>query len=687
MTGETDALTGFTPQHAAAQRALEARFLPLPSAGAFRQHIETLTKEPHVAGTAANARVGRRIGEAMRQAGLHVECFPYDVLLDEPAEESLCALVTPVRLPLNHQEYILPEDPHSAHAALGPGWVAYAGSGDVTGEVVYANYGRREDYRQLAELGVDLTDKIVLARYGGNFRGYKLKYAEEAGAAGVILFTDPRDAGYEQGLPYPEGAQMPPSGVQRGSTLVLPYNGDPLTPGRPALPLDGPEQVERLDPDILDMPRIPALPLPYGSTVEILQRMAGAAAPHAWQGGLPCTYRLTGGPGLTVRLRVAQQRALRRITNVVGTIPGAELPDEWVLLGCHYDAWGFGTADPNSGTAMLICLCDALGQLLAEGWRPRRTIKVAHWDGEEFAIIGSSEWVEQFAGELQTKLVAYLNADMAATGGTLFAAASPALKRAIIEATQAVQRPDADETLHARWLAETDTEVPPFGALGGGSDHVGFYAHLGVPSAGVNLSNPCPVYHSAYDDLAWYERFADGSYTFGPTLARLDGVLALRLAQADLLPYDVGAYAPDLRAHLSELAQRAQTLNVAAPLDGLTTLADELAVAAEHLVAAQAQALAKGALTAKAALAVNQGLSGLEKALLRPEGLQTSGWTRSLWAGEDPFSGYAAWMLPGLRYEIETQSAAGLAQWVGVYEAALRELAARMEHLTALLTD
>lgn len=680
MTASSLRLSGYAGSHVVAQHDLEARFQPLPSSAAFRQHLETLSSEPHVAGTEANARVGEAIAHAMEKAGLTVQCFPYDVLLSEPDGESQVALVTPIRLPLNNQEYIHAEDPYSSHPELGPGWVAYSGSGDVSGEVVYANYGRKEDFEKLAELGIGIEGKIVVARYGGNFRGFKAKYAQAGGALGLVIYSDPQDGGYVAGAPYPEGRFLSESAIQRGSLLTLPYTGDPLTPFEPALPLDGEQRVERLDIEAVDLPRIPVAPLPHGSAVEILKRMAGQTVPREWQGGLPFTYRLTGGPQLTVRLRVQQRRSIKRISNIVGTIEGSEFPDEWIILGCHYDAWGYGTADPNSGSAALLCLSDALGELLRQGWRPRRTIKVAHWDAEEYALIGSAEWVMQFRQELAEKAIAYINADMAATGSRFGASASPSLKRLVIEAAQAVSRPDAEQTVYERWMAKADDpEEPPIGNLGGGSDHVGFYTHIGVPSAELSLSSPCPVYHSPYDNLTWYERFADGEFIFGPTLARLDGILTLRLANADVLPYSAAFYAPDLKAHLDDLLARAKALDLDVTLDALTTAIEDLAGRATRFEDGRERALRDGGVAPEQMRVVNRTLIGLEKAFIHAPGLQASAWSRSLYACADPYSGYAAWMLPGLRYEIEARSCQGVTDWETIYVGAVRDLIRRLE--------
>lgn len=671
-------LTGFAAHRAEEQTALERRLQDLPSSRAFRKHLVNLTCAPHPAGTVANVRVGEYAAGVMEQAGLDVVRYAYDAYMPEPGADINVALVTPVRLPLNNQEYILKEDRFSNHPDLMPGWTAYSGSDDVTGEVVYANYGTLEDFQQLKDLSVALKGKIVIARYGGNFRGFKVKYAQEAGAVGVILYSDPADGGYVSGPVYPEGRFLNESAVQRGSLLTLAYPGDPLTPLQPALTEDAGKNVTRLDPADVSFHKIPVAPLPYGSAVEILKRMAGQPVPSGWQGGLPFTYRITGGPDLTVRVRVNQPLALTRATNVIGTLQGSEFPDEWIILGCHYDAWGFGTVDPNSGTAVLLTLAEALGQLAKEGHRPRRTIKIAHWDAEEYAIIGSTEWVEQFRDELTEKAVAYINADMAASGPNFSASASPSLVPAVIESAKAVAYPGSDQTVHAHWLARTpDKDAPAIGNLGGGSDHMGFYMHIGVPSSGLSMSGPS-AYHTNYDNMAWYERFSDADFVYGPAVARVDGVLALRLANADALPYGISQYAADLERHIVSLEERAVKLDVTICLDALKAGVSALSQSADAVETARDRWVEASAADLQR---INRALIGLEKVFIHPDGLQGRPWSRSLYAADDPFSGYASWMLPGLRYEVETRSEDGVRKWEGIYVNAVKELTRRIREI------
>ena len=676
-------LTGFADEEASQQRTCEERFLDLRSFQSFSRHHETITRAPHVAGTPANDRVGDYLIDAMKEAGLEVETYPYDVYIPDPAsaDGNSVALVTPERIPLNNQEYIVEEDSFSAHPDLGPGWNAFSGSGDVTAEVVYANYGRKEDFEALDSLGVDVEGKVVIARYGGNFRGFKAKYAEDAGAEGVILYSDPADGGFTDGLSYPEGRHLSESTIQRGSLLTR--WGDPLTPGRPALPREE-SDIEREDPsDLGFLHTIPVAPLPYGSAREILGRMEGRAVPPEWQGGLPFTYRVEGGPELTVRVKVRQPLGFERVRNVVGTLRGTESPDEWIILGAHYDAWTFGAVDPNSGTAMLLSLADALGELAQDGCRPRRSIKIAHWDVEEFGIIGSIEWVEQLKDRLKSGAVAYLNADAAVSGSSFGSSAAPSLKGPIVEATKSVNHPDGG-TVFRSWLGDGDE--PPIGNLGGGSDHVAFYMHAGVPSAGLGMSGSSPIYHSAYDSRQWYERFADTAFVYGPALARVDGLLALRLARAELLPYDVQQYAIDLERHVESLRDRAGELDRDLDLEPLERSIDELDDATDAFVAAREEWLDSSTRSPDVADRVNSGLLALEKSFLYADGLPWDGWYRSLYASSDPFSGYAAWMLPALRYSLETDDVAP-GPWIDRYVAIVEELTGEVQRLTGIFEE
>lgn len=679
-------LRGFSLQGSQEQTTLEQALMKLPTAEGYKRHLQSLTQSPHMAGSPENAAVATYMADAMKKAGFQIEIFPYDLYLPEGPGEISLELVTPTRIPLNTKEYVLQEDIFSQNEAAAQGWNAFSGSGEATGEVVYANYGTKEDFEKLKEMGVQVKDKIVIARYGGNFRGYKAKFAQAYGAKGLIIYTDPSDAGYMRGLPYPEGTYFTESTIQRGSLLTLDYTGDPLTPFHPALPTDGNEKVDRLDPSKVDFHRIPVTPIGYGSAKEILSRMKGQPVPNNWQGGLPFYYRVEGGKELTVSLKVKQNLKLIRCQNVVGTLEGSDYPDEWIIMGSHYDAWVYGASDPNSGTAMLLTLADALGHLNQQGHRPKRTIKIAHWDAEEQGIIGSTEWVEQFRDELSKKGVAYFNADGACSGKSFGSSASPSLKGLVIEATKAIPYRNSDISVYQHWMERSrpGTTEPPIGNLGGGSDHLGFYAHVGIPSLGASFGGPT-LYHSAYDDFYWYSKFADPEFLSGPNLAQIFGVMAMRLANSHIIPLDISRYGKDLNQHLATAEKAIQQYKKDYSLQPLHDLASKIETTGKALEAKIVEKLAKNAIDKQKAIGINEIFRLLERHFIDEKGMDYGAWYRSLYASSDPYSGYASWMLPGLLYEASLQSAAKLPEWETRYHKALTALHESMERALGYL--
>ncbi|MGA0987757.1 MAG: M28 family peptidase, partial [Flavobacteriaceae bacterium] len=660
------------------QQQVEEVFKASIDATRFKTHLQKLTERPHVAGSATNEAVQRYMASVMESAGLEVKSYPYDVYLPSTPGESFIEIVTPVRQTITQQEDILEEDPFSSDELLWKGWNSFSGSGDVTAEVVYVNYGTREDFEMLKELGVSVEGKVALARYGGNFRGYKAKFAEANGAAGLLIYSDPKDNGYARGLVYPEGPYFNASTIQRGSLLTVDFTGDPLTPFEPALPLDGKKKVKRLNPSEVGLHTIPVLPIAYGEAQKIMSQMTGAAVPLAWQGGLPFTYRLEGGSHLKVRVKVDQPINYTRVANVVGTLKGAELPDEWIILGCHFDAWGFGATDPNSGTAMLLSLSESLGKLAAQGHRPKRSIMIAHWDAEEHGVIGSSEWVEQLSDELGAKAIAYMNFDGGVSGKNFGASSSPTLKKLITEASKAVDYPYTDQSLYEFW--KRGAAEPSIGNLGGGSDHIAFYMHLGVPSLSGGAGGPTP-YHSNYDSFHYYSTFVDPEFQMGPTIEHLAGLMALRLSNHSIVDYDVARYATDLKLHFASAEKKVKAYDpsfegFAASQQSLATLEN----AAQELAAALEQVNVQG-ISKKALKEVNTQLIGLEKSFIEDKGMDYGSWYRSLYASTDPFSGYASWMLPGIEYEVALKRNENLNAWDKRYAAAINRLTSKMNAL------
>jgi N-acetylated-alpha-linked acidic dipeptidase len=672
-----------------AQLDYERALNTVPAPASLRAHHEQLGSEPHVAGTPGDQRTIERLAGAFARLGLQVRRHEFWAYLAEPID-AVVQITSPVSMTLPLREEALAQDPDSGHPGLGPGWNAYSGSGDVTGEVVYANYGTKEDFKKLRELGVEVGGRIVLARYGRNYRGYKAKFAEEAGAAGLIIYTDPDDSGYRLGIPYPEGGYANESSIQRGSIKTLAYPGDPLTPFVGATKSAG-----RLDPAEVALPRIPVQPVGWQAAGQIMSRMRGPAVPEKWQGGLPFAYRLTGGEHLRVRLAVRQRREIRRSENVIGILPGSEAPRQQVIIGCHHDAWGFGAGDPLAGTMILLESARSFAEQAQRGLRPARTIVFAAWGAEEFGIIGSVEWCEAHRDELVADAVAYINLDMAAMGPDFGSSAAPTLKPLIEDATRAVPqaRSDRKRSVYESWFgAEHDgasTELQSqFGDLGGGSDHIGFYCHLGIPSAGLGGRGSRGVaYHSNYDTLAWYRHVVGADYEPALMLTRVANIVVARLANAPLLPLDPSRYAPDGRTHVAALRKRAEALKVELDLEPLEAAIGEYEAAAAETRPRLLEAVAAGRLRPQVLGRVNDVLMSMERSWLHEAGLPQRPWFRNLYAASDPDAGYAAWMLPALRHPIEARDPAGAAEALILYVDVFSSLQRAMRAIDTLLDD
>ncbi|MDG2062750.1 MAG: M28 family peptidase [Flavobacteriaceae bacterium] len=647
----------------------------------FKKHLIKLTERPHVVGSDANKAVQEYMFEVMKNAGFNVEKYPYDVYLPNKPGNSLIEIVTPTRIVLNQKEDIIPGDPFSKDPSLWKGWNAFSGTGDVTAEVVYANYGRKEDFETLKELGIEIKGKIVLAKYGGNFRGFKAKFAEANGAAGLIIYTDPKDNGYTKGLVYPEGPYYNKSTIQRGSLLTEDFTGDPLTPFEPALPLDGKKKIKRLDPKQTQLHTIPVTPIGYGEASKILGQMKGKAVPQSWQGGLPFTYRLEGGNALTIRLKVEQKIDFVRAANIVGMLKGSEAPDEWIILGCHFDAWGFGATDPNSGTAMLLSLSETLGKLKEQGFAPKRSVLIGHWDAEEHGVIGSTEWVEQMRDQLNAKGIVYMNFDGGVSGKNFGASAAPTLKKILIETSKKVKYPYTDESLYEFWKKDNLNE-PTIGNLGGGSDHIAFYMHVGVPSLSGGAGGP-NLYHSNYDSFKFYEQFVDPEFKMGPMVEHMVGLLTLRMANSELIPYNINRYAFDLNLHFKNATQKIKEYN--SDFKGFPKTDDAIKALEESsklLSILISSLLSADNFSKKLFKNINKQLIAFEKSFISNQGMYFGSWYKSLYASSDPFSGYAAWIIPGVEYEIALRSSDRLEEWDKRYAIAILNLKTKMKNLS-----
>ena len=671
----------------AAQRDYEKALNDVPRPQRLRQWHDRFGSEPHVAGTPGDLRNIDRLAAAFEELGLDVQRHDFWTYLARPVDAAV-EIVSPVSLALPLREDVLAEDPSTGHPDLDIGWNAYSGSGDVTGGVVYANYGTREDFEKLRELGVRVAGRIVVARYGGNFRGYKAKFTEAAGAAGLIIYTDPEDSGYGKGIPYPEGGWANDTSVQRGSIKTLPWPGDPLTPFEPA-----DDDAARLDPAVIALPRIPVQPVGWRAAAEILSRMRGPGVPEGWQGGLPFAYRTTGGADLRVRLMVRQKRSLERSSNVIGVLSGSSDPQQKVIIGCHHDAWGFGAGDPLAGTIVLYECARSFAELARRGTTPARTIVFAAWGAEEYGIIGSVEWCEARRDELLADAVAYVNLDAAAMGPVFGCSASPSLKRLVMSAAASVPQAGAAEprSVLEAWTAGADPDpaapaLPSFGDLGGGSDHIGFYCHLGVPACGLSgKGGGGTAYHSNYDTLAWYRKAVGDDYGPALMLTRVANLIVARLAGAPLLPLDPLQYAPDLRGHLADLKKRAEALEVAIDVAPLHQAVNDYEGVAGPVYRRLLEAADEGRLDRPSLGRINGILLAMERSWLHEPGLPGRPWFRSLYAATDPHSGYAAWMLPGLRHHVEHGDPEGFADARRLYVDALAEMVQSIREIDAAL--
>ena len=683
-------LAGFTRASALRQRELEATLAASLSPERTREWHRVFTAEPHPAGSERNNELARYVAEEWRQQGLEdVTLHRYDVLNTAPRDVSL-TLVAPVRYEASLREEPYDADPDTRNPRISPGYLGLSASVEVEAPLVYAHSGNPEDYEVLRRHGIDVRGKVVLVRYSNpySYRGFKALTAEREGAAAILIYSDPAEDGFSRGAVFPDGPWGPASHIQRGAiTYDFIVPGDPLTPGWPSLPA-----APRVRPEeARSLPKIGGLPLSWQDAKPLLENLGGPEAPRQWRGGLPIEYRL-GGERARVRLKVAMDNRVGPNYVVEGRIRGSELPDEWIVLGNHRDAWEFGGVDPASGSASLMELTRTLGERLRAGWRPRRTLVFCSWDGEEVGLTGSTEWGEHFAPELRAKAVAYLNVDSSASGPDFAPQATgslapfvldlarelgdPASGLALAEALRAARAKERTED--GRAASVGDDELVDV-RIGSGSDHTVFLNHLGIPTIGLSFEGPYGVYHSAYDGFYWMNRFGDPGYRYHVLVSRIWGTLALRLANADILPFDVAAGARHLRAFVGDLERATEKGRL--DLARLRSAIDALEAAGRRLDEAALRALAVGAPAPDLACRVNRGLVELERNWLDPEGLPGRPWFKHmLYAARYT---YAHLELPGLTEAAEAGDWEGAARQAAILEGAVARNAALAEALAA----
>lgn len=696
-----NSMRGYSDAAAKIEREWEAKFRAIPNADSLREYMKILSAEPHHVGSPADRQNAQFILEKFRSWGLNANLEEFQVLFPTPKERVL-ELISPETFKAELKEPVIVQDPDSSDANQLPTYNAYSADGDVTAQLVYVNYGIPADYDELAKLGVDVKGKIVIARYGASWRGIKPKVAFEHGAVGCIIYSDPKDDGYYQGDVYPEGPYRPAQGVQRGSVADMPvYPGDPLTPGYAAT-----KDAKRLSlSESKTLMKIPVLPISYGDALPLLRNLRGPVAPESWRGALPLTYHV--GPGAaTVHLKLSFDWSLKTIYDVVAKINGSTYPDEWIIRGNHHDAWVNGASDPTSGQVVMMEEARACAELLKQGWKPKRTIIFAAWDGEEPGLLGSTEWVELHAKELSDKAAVYINTD--STGaGTLGVSGSHSLEKFVNDVAHDVEDPKIGKSLWDamreraidRAHGETEkkemqqrTEIP-IGALGSGSDYTAFLDHLGIASlnTGIGGDGGGGVYHSIYDSFAWYTRFSDTTFQYGRALAEYDGTAVLRLAGAEVLPFDFTDLATTVGQYVDEIEKLQK--QVAPPqlidLGPLKSASDSLKQSAaryeEALQRASAnggQGLTKGVASARA---LNRAIYLSERSLLSAQGLPRRDWFKHQLYAPGFYTGYGVKTIPAVREALEQKYWDEARQQVLVVRDALNATAKQIDAATQLL--
>jgi N-acetylated-alpha-linked acidic dipeptidase len=691
--GKADSsLFGF--RDATSELSAESRFLAVPDAKRAEEHLRILTQAPHIAGSPEDKATADYVAAKFREAGLDTEIVEYRVWFNYPLEISV-DLTAPAGVVMHGptREHV-DGDPFQDDVRVTPPYNGMSPSGDVEADVVYANYGSLEDFEKLAQMKIDVRGKIVLVRYGQNFRGVKVFIAQERGAAGVIIFSDPADDGWKRGDKYPQGPWRPDSGAQRGSVgYMFQFAGDPTTPGVAAVP--SLPDARRTPPEqSAQVPKIPTTPLSYGDAWPILEHLSGPESPREWQGALPFTYHVGPGPA-KVKIHLKQDYQYRTIWDVIGRVRGSELPNEWVVSGNHRDAWVYGAVDPNSGTAAMLEAVHGVGELLKSGWKPKRSMVFGSWDAEEEGLIGSTEWGEQHAVEL-TQAAAYFNMDVAVSGPKFGASSVPSLKQFLRDVTKAVESPQGgtvydswrksnqpgNESFNPQETASATFRPPaaqahpdvPIGDLGSGSDYTVFLQHLGVPSADIGSTGAYGVYHSVFDNFAWFKKFGDPNFVYEQQMARVYGLEAVRMADADVLPFDYEEYGKEITVYIDGAKKKAESKFGKGSPDF-----SPAAEAAKHFAEAGAKILGKERKPPEDPSKLNHALRDAERALLLPDGLPNRPWYRHAIYAPGQYTGYAAVVIPGVNEAIDAGDPERTSQQISALAAALQRATRTLE--------
>ena len=684
-----DSILGFSDSSADLERKIEQRFKAIPSADEEKRQHRLFTSEPHPAGSKRNNELAEYMAAEWRKQGLeNVVIRQYDVYSSEPKSTSL-EMISPVPFKASLREAAYDEDPDTKNPRISAAWTGMSISGDVTAPVVYAHSGNPEDYAVLRKKGIDVKGKIVLVRYSNpySYRGFKALTAQREGAAAILIYSDPAEDGFKKGKVFPEGPWGPATHIQRGAiTYDFIVPGDPLTPGWASVP--GARRIASQDAQSL--PKIMALPLSWTDAKPLLENMGGPVAPADWQGGLPIQYHL-GGEQARVHLKIDMDNSIKPYFVVEGRIQGADVPDQWIVLGNHRDAWVFGGVDPSSGTASMMEMTRAFGALLKQGVRPRRTLVFCSWDGEEVGLTGSTEWGEQFGEELQKKAVAYINVDSSVSGPDFDGSAVGSLAPMLIETTHSLEDPSGvslyEAWKNARAKKNKDSGDGPATdfvladtRIGSGSDHTVFLNYVGIPVIGLSFDGSYGVYHSAYDNFYWMNHFGDPGYRYHTLASKLWGVLALRLANADLLPFDFDSYAQNVRAFVKDLSKGRDVSQV--DLKSLMLKLAEFEAAGRKLNATISTVLASKS-TKTFLNSANQSMLQVERNWLNPEGIPGRPWFKHMLYGAR-FT-YAHLELPGLTEAVEQGDWQRANQQAHILQAAVDRNTKLIDEITAEL--
>jgi N-acetylated-alpha-linked acidic dipeptidase len=727
-------LLGYSVESSRAERQWEEKVRAIPSPEKLRMYMQHLAARPHNVGTAYDKENAEWIAAKFKEFGLDTHIEQFDVLYPTPKERAVELVDGGPKFVAKLQEPPVPQDPTSGQTSEQlPTYHAYSIDGDVTAPLVYVNYGIPEDYERLERMGVSVKGAIVIARYFHSWRGIKPKVAAEHGAVGCLIFSDPHEDGFVQGETFPAGAWRPKDGVQRGSVADMPfYPGDPLTPGVGATKSAKRLKVE----EAATITKIPVLPISYGDAQPLLAALTGRVAPDGWRGGLGITYRIGPGPA-KVHLKVKSNWDIKPVYDVIVKIPGSSAPDEWVIRGNHHDAWVNGAEDPISGLDAVLEEGRAFGELLKQGWKPKRTIILCAWDGEEPGLLGSTEWAEEHADELKAHAVAYINSDTNGRG-YLFIEGSHTLEKFTNEVSRDISDPETKLSVWKRnqlheiagaKSAEQRQEIRQrgdlrIGALGSGSDYTAFLQHDGVASLNIGFGGEDGggIYHSIYDDFYWYTHFSDTDFVYGRALAQAGSSMVMRLADADILPFEFGDFSDTMQTYVKELKALSQKMRdditernreieegvfsatndprtplVAPPAEAVPThlnfaplddAVDALArsTAEYHKAFERANADGGAALASSSLADVNQLLIQSERKLLTTEGLPNRPWFKHQIYAPGFYTGYAVKTIPAVREAIESKQWKQADTAIAVVALVLQNEAALISSAAARLT-